>query len=124
MILMKVSKQIPAYRDGYVKFVRHKETAASSFAAFKNTRSAADYDVIVTLAYDRMNIRERDYEFAESLDKTLNLKIRCPYHADVNSKLQAVIGEMLYDVYQVDPDVNGMKMFVYMQENRRLGNDS
>jgi len=117
---MKVSKTIPAYRDGYVKFVRHKETSASSFGAFTNTRGAADYDVIVTLAYDRMTIRERDYEFAESIDKTLNLKIRCPYRPEVNSKLQAVIGDMLYDVYQVDPDINGMKMFVYLQENRRL----
>lgn len=121
---MKTSKRIPAYRDGYVKFVQHKESAASTFGAFTNTRSAADYDVIVRLAYDRMTIREQDHEFAESIDKTLNLKIRCPYRSEVNSKLQAVIGDMLYDVYQVDPDINGMKMFVYMQENRRLESDS
>lgn len=117
---MRTSKNIPAYRDGYVKFVTPEETNVSSFAAPKNTRSESDTVGVVTLAYDRMTARQQDLDFAYSRNRTLDLKIRCPYHPHVTVLLQAIIGRTLYDVYEVDPDVNNMRMFVYMQENRKL----
>ena len=117
---MKTSKQICAYRDGYVKFVKPLGTNLSSFSAPKNTRAESDTEEVVKLAYDRMTHRQQDLDFAYSRDKTLDLKIRCPYHPDVSARLQAIIGTTLYDVYEVDPDINNMRMFVYMQENRNL----
>ena len=117
---MRTSKRIPAFRDGYVKYVMPLAANISSFGAKKNTRTEEDTEEVVTLAYDRMTHRQRDLEFAYSMDKTLDLKIRCPYHPAVSTKLQALIGDVLYDVYEVDPDSNNMLMYVYMQENRRL----
>lgn len=117
---MRTSKRMPAYRDGYVRFVRPLVTNISSFNAPKNTRSQNDVETVVTLAYDRMTHRQRDLEFAYDMDRTLDLKVRCPYHPDVNTKLQAIVEDTLYDVYEVDPDINGMWMYVYMQENRTL----
>lgn len=117
---MRTSRNVPAYRDGYVKFVLPLSSNISSFGARKNTRSEEETSSVVTLAYDRMTHRQRDLEFAYSIDKTLDLKIRCPYHPDVSTKLQAIIEDILYDVYEVDPDMNENRMFVYMQENRKL----
>ncbi len=117
---MRMSKQIPVYRDGYVSFVRPLKSNVSSFSAPMNTRSEDDTVGVVTLAYDRMTARQQDLDFAYSRNRTLDLKIRCPYHPHVSVLLQAIIGNTLYDVYEVDPDVNNMRMFVYMQENRKL----
>ena len=117
---MRTSKQIPAYRDGYVNFVRPLESCVSSFSAPMNTRSEKDTAGVVTLAYDRMTARQQDLDFAYSRNRTLDLKIRCPYHPHVCVQLQAIIGNTLDDVYEVDPDMNNMQMFVYMQENRQL----
>lgn len=117
---MKQSKTIPAFRDGYVCFVKPLDSNISSFGAPKNTRSKDDTEAVVMLAYDRMQHRQRDLEFAHSLDRTLDLKIRCPYHMSVTTRLQAIVEDVLYDVYDVDTDANNQQMFVYMQENRRL----
>lgn len=117
---MKTSKTIAPYRDGYVSFVRPLGSNISSFGAKKNTRSTDDVSPVILLAYDRMTHRQRDLEFAYSVDKELDMKIKCPYHPDVNTKLQAIIEDTLYDVYEVDPDINNMVMFIYMQENRKL----
>ena len=117
---MRTSKKIPAYRDGYVSFVRPLSSNISSFGAPKNTRSGEDTNKVVLLAYDRMNVRQRDLEWAYANDKTLSLKIRCPFHPAVTVNMQAIIEDTLYDVYQLDPDVNNNRMFVYLQENRKL----
>ena len=117
---MKMRRAIPAFRDGYVSFVRPLESNISSFGAKKNTRTTEDVCQVVDLAYDEKTKRQQDLEFAYSADKTLDMKICCPYHPDVNTKLQAIIENTLYDVYMVDPDKNNMQMFVYMQENRKL----
>lgn len=117
---MRTSKRIPAYRDGYVKFVKPVAANVSSFGAPKNVRAESETEEVVTLAFDRMTHRQRDLEFAYSMDKTLDLKIRCPYHPAVSSRLQAIVGDTLYDLYEVDPDINEMQMFVYMQESRKL----
>ncbi|MBQ9272477.1 MAG: hypothetical protein IJ227_02000 [Mogibacterium sp.] len=117
---MKTSKKIPPYRDGYVSFVKALSTNISSFGAPKNTRSESDTDHVVMLAYDRMTIRQRDLEWAYNNDKTLSLKIRCPYHGSVSTDMQAIVADTLYDVTQVDPDINNNQMFVYLQENRKL----
>lgn len=117
---MKKRNAVPAYRDGYVRFVQPLGSNVSSFGAKKNTRSEADAEPVVTLAYGRMTHRQRDLEFAYSQDKTLDLKIRCPYHPDVSTRLQAVIDGTLYDLYEIDPDIYKRQMYVYMQENRKL----
>ena len=117
---MRTSRRIPAYRDGYVRFIQPLSSNVSSFGAPRNVRSEDDAELVVELAYDRMTHRQRDMEFAYSIDRTLDLKLRCPYHENVTSKLQAIIGESLYDVYEVDPDINNMQMYVYLQENRKL----
>lgn len=117
---MRTSRVIPPYRDGYVRFVQQTGSNVSSFGAKKNTRSEDDVEAVVTLAYDKMTHRQRDVEFAYDMDKSLDLKIRCPYHAAVTTKLQAIIGDVLYDLYEVNPDSNNMQMFIYMQENRKL----
>lgn len=117
---MRTSKKIPAYRDGYVSFVQPLSSNISSFGAPKNTRSEGDTEKVVMMAYDRMHIRQRDLEWAYTNDKTLSLKIRCPYHPSVSVNMQAIIEDMLYDVYQVDPDANNNQMFIYLQENRKL----
>ena len=117
---MKTSRTIPAYRDGYVCFVKPLSSNVSSFGAPKNTRSVSDIEYVVMLAYDRMSHRQSDLEFANSMDRTLDLKIRCPYHPEVTSRLQAIVEDILYDVYDLDADANNQTMYVYLQENRKL----
>ena len=117
---MKTNKIIPPYRDGYVCFVRPLSQNISSFGAPKNTSAKSDTESVVMLAYDRMTLRQRDQEFAHSMEKTLDLKIRCPYRPEVNTRLQAIVEDVLYDVYDLDSDSNNMTMYVYLQENRKL----
>lgn len=117
---MRISRKIPPYRDGFVEFVKPLSTNVSSFGAPVNTRATTDTESVVKLAYDRMTLRQRDLEFAYNMDQTIDLKIRCPYHEDVTSRLQAVIVDTLYDVTRLDPDINNMQMFVYLTENRSL----
>ena len=117
---MKTSRTIPPYRDGYMSFVKPLSTNVSSFGAPKNTRTASDTTQVVMLAYDRMTCRQNDLEFAYSMNRTLDMKVRCPYHPDVSTRLQAIVEDVLYDVYNVDADQNNMQMFIYLQENRKL----
>lgn len=117
---MKINRKIPPYRDGYVSFVRPLSTNVSSFGAPKNTDSEGSTEQIVILPYDRMSCRQQDQEFAHSMEKSLDLKLRCPYHVSVHTRLQAIVEETLYDVYDLDSDANNMQMYVYLQENRKL----
>lgn len=117
---MRTNKRIPAYRDGYVSFVRPLDTKVSTFGAPINTRFESDTEKVVVLAYDRMSSRQQDLDFAHLEDKKLDLKIRCPYQPAVNTKQQAIVEDILYDVYKVDADPNKMQMFIYLQENRKL----
>jgi len=117
---MRTSKTIPPYRDGYVSFVRIKDTNVSPFGAPKNTKVREDTENVVVMKYDRMTHRQRDQEFAYNVDKSLDLKIRCPYHPAVSTRLQAIIEDVLYDIFDIDADPNNMQMFVYLQQNRIL----
>lgn len=117
---MRMRKKVAPYRDGYVDFVKPLASNVSSFGAPLNTRAQSDTVPVVTLAYDRMSLRQQDLEFAYNMDKNIDLKIRCPYHPDVDSRLQALIGSTLYDVTRLDPDANNMQMFIYLTENRKI----
>ena len=71
---MRTSKQICAYRDGYVKFVKPLGTNVSSFSAPKNTRAESDTEEVVKLAYDRMTHRQQDLDFASAVTRRWTLR--------------------------------------------------
>jgi hypothetical protein len=92
----------------------------SSFAAVKNQVRAADLNKILKLNYDEKSRRESDMEFAESRDRTLNLKVRTRLREVVNSTHKVLIGKTLYSIIYIDPDRAAGEMYLYLEEERKV----
>jgi len=72
------------------------------------------------LAYQEMSCRDEDYQLAQVMSKSLDIKIRtlCPPSlAKVNkSKLTIVKDDIQYDVIKCDVDRSKRYLYFYLQE--------
>lgn len=90
------------YNDGVAAIYREKDKR-SNFAAKINASALDDLDRIAKLDYQEMSKRQSDLEFAESMQFSLDLKIRTRYIKGVDNKCKVVIDGYLYDVSYIDP---------------------
>jgi TolB-like protein len=105
--------------DGYVEVFK-PFNIASSFSAPIAPKTRDDMESIAVLAFKEMSKRDEDTTWAESVGRSLNLKIKthiCP-RVDKNSK--CVVGRMMYDVIKVDFNRARDEMFLYLEEVRIL----
>ena len=77
-------------------------------------------EFIVTLAYEECSKRQQDLDFAESHNKTLNLKIKTRLFNGLNSNQKIVILDELYDIIYIDADRKKQEMYFYLERVRKI----
>ncbi len=109
----------PTYNEG-VLYISELNTQQTSFGAVTNAVKVSDVKKIQKLDFKEMSKRERDFDFAQASDHTLDKKVKTPYHPSANTDRQVLIGRTLYDIYQVDSNERGMEMYLYLEKMREL----
>ena len=100
------------FNDGYMH-VYNEKPVYTDFKAKKNIKSIDNLEFIVTLAYEECSKRQQDLDFAESHNKTLNLKIK-------TSNQKIVILDELYDIIYIDSDRKKQEMYFYLERVRKI----
>lgn len=101
------------YNDGVLTIYKDKGER-SSFAAKVNANSLDGLEFVVKLAFAEMSKRESDLEFAESMQFSLDYKVKTRFVNGVTNKHKAVIGDVLYDVSYID--ATKTEMFLYLHK--------
>ena len=109
--------RLTAFSDGIVQVFRQKDRK-TGFNARLNPSTLEDLEFVVKLAFDESSKRQQDLEFAEQSGFQLSYKVRTRYVPVVETKMKAVIDDMLYDIAYIDK--SGREMFLYLQSVRRL----
>ena len=117
--MLKRKKHLPTYNDGVVEVYREKDRQ-TSFGAKRNVETLDDMDFIVSLAFYECSKREEDFESAERMGFSLDIKLRTHAFDKVDSECKAVIGDTLYDIGSIDR--SKMEMFLYLGGGRPIGN--
>lgn len=100
------------YNDGVVSIYREKDRR-SNFGAKINVASLKDMDFVAKLAFAEMSKRQQDQEFAESMQFSLDLKIKTRFCKGIDNKCKAVIDGYLYDIVYVD--ATKTELFCYLE---------
>lgn len=116
---MKFKSKFETYNDG-VLFICTAVNPASNFNADENPLTRDDLKNLVKLDYAAVSKRERDLEFAQTVGSSLDLKVKTRRHASANTSKKVLIGNVLYDIFQVDESVDGKEMYLYLQKAREL----
>lgn len=99
------------YNDGVVRIYREKDKR-SNFSAKINAMSLDDMVLVAKLAFAETSKRQQDLEFAESMQFSLDLKIRTRFVKGIDTKCKAVIDGYLYDISYVD--ATRKELFLYL----------
>ena len=91
------------YNDGYIR-VYKEIPQKSDFGAKKNIKTRDTLEFIVKLAYEQCSKRQQDLDFAESCNRTLNLKVKTRYYKNLDNSYKVVIENTLYDIIYIDED--------------------
>lgn len=116
---MKFKSRFETYNDG-VLFICTAVNPASNFNADENPLTQDDIRSLVKLDYAAVSKRERDLEFAQSVGSSLDLKVKTRLHKSASTSKKVRIGNILYDIFQVDESVDGKEMYLYLQKAREL----
>lgn len=112
-------KKQTSYNDGIV-YIYSENLNETSFSAKKNVKTLDDLNFITKLFYSEESKRQQDIVFAESMDRKLTLKIKTPLSSKINSNHKAVIGDDLYDIFQLDPDKDNNELYFYLERVRKI----
>lgn len=116
---MNFRSRFSTYTDG-VLFVCVGVSEPSDFSAVTNPTKTTDVRRIQKLDYTEVSRRESDQEFAESVGKSLDMKVKTPYHGSATTDRQVLIGSTLYDIFQMDWDADRKNMYLYLEKVRTL----
>lgn len=111
------TREFARLNDGFA-FVYREKPRRTDFNAKKNVRAIDDLDFVCKLAFEEMNKRQQDQEFASQQGFSLSMKIRTRYFAGINSKCKVVINGFLYDI--ADLDKTDEYLFLYLEEVREI----
>ncbi|RHW38704.1 phage head-tail adapter protein [Lysinibacillus yapensis] len=107
--------QHSALNDGFIHYGT-KETKRSE----KGKRIGDAFLPQGILAYQEMSAREEDYQLAQVMSKSLDLKIKTPYPPSLQnikkSKLTIILNSTEYEVIKCDPDRARNYLYFYLQE--------
>lgn len=115
---MKKTK-INNYVDGFAR-VYQENIIKTNFGAKQNSKSIDNLNLVVKLAYTECSKRQQDLEFAESMSKSLTLKIKTRLYDKVKNNHKIVIDNTLYDIIYLDFDRKNKEMYLYLEEVREL----
>ena len=103
------------YNDGYIR-VYKEIPQKSDFGAKKNIKTRDTLEFIVKLAYEQCSKRQQDVDFAESCNRTLNLKVKTRYYKNLDNSYKVVIENTLYDIIYIDEDRKNSELYFYLEE--------
>ena len=103
------------YNDGYIRIYKEKNKE-SDFGARENIKSIDDLEFIVKLAYKECSKRQQDLDFAESNDRTLNVKVKTRFYKNINNEYKVTIENTLYDIIYIDEDRKNRELYFYLEE--------
>lgn len=109
--------EFPKLNDG-VAYVYREKKKQTDFNAKINARGIDDLDFVCKLAFEEMSKRQQDVEFANQNGFSLSVKIRTRFVPTVNSKCKVIIGNILYDIYDIDK--TRTELYLYLQEVRQI----
>jgi len=113
---MKAS-DFPRFNDGVASI--YNETAKrTTFNAKENARGFDDLEFVCKLDFEELSKREQDQEFANANGHTLSMKIRTRFVERVKSNCKVVIGDTLYDIYDIDK--TRTELYLYLEEVRKI----
>ena len=59
-------------------------------------------------------------DFANSMDRTLNMKIKIPYTKSIETYHKVIYDNHLYDIIYTDSSKNKVDLYLYLEEVREL----
>lgn len=119
MIRKHLNPRFSNYNHG-VLYIAKASTQSSGFGAVTNPVKMSDMEKLQKLDFEEMSKRERDFEFAQSSDHSLDLKVRTRFHSSATADRQVLIGRTLYDIFQVDGNEFSGEMYLYLEKVREL----
>lgn len=108
------------YNDGVVLIYRDTDRR-SNFGAKLNANSLDDLKYIAKLSYAEQSKRQQDMEFAESMQFSLDLKIKTRCIRGVDNKCKCVIGDTLYDISYIDATRTEMYLYLHKIDKLKWG---
>ncbi|GGD05404.1 phage head closure protein [Pontibacillus salipaludis] len=115
-MLRKVQKPIhQVFNDGYLYYGRDVTQRSGV-----GKRIGEEFVQEGKLAYQLMDGREQDYEMANTMGSSLDLKVKTPYPPSFinvrKSNLKVRINQIEYSVIYVDFDHSRRLLYFYLQE--------
>ena len=107
------------YNSG-VLYLSEAKTARTDFGAPTNAKKMSEVEKLQKLDFQVMSKRERDFEFAQAKDRSLDLKVKTRVHHSASTDKQVLIGKTLYDIFQIDGDEPAGEMYMYLEKVREL----
>lgn len=107
------------YNDGML-YVCEQRQQDTDFSAVKNARSMKDLNKILKLAYEEKSKRDEDIQFAESIGRSLSMKVKTRSNEKVDSTKKITIGDKLYSIINIDHDRTAKEMYLYLEEERTI----
>lgn len=108
-------KRVSNYNDGYIR-VYKEIPVKTNFGAKKNIKTKDNLEFIVKLAYEECSKRQQDLDFAESNDRTLNVKVKTRFYKNINNEYKVTIENTLYDIIYIDEDRKNRELYFYLEE--------
>ena len=119
---MNFRSRFSTYNDG-VLHIAQMRTASTDFGAVTNATRVSDMVILQKLDYTEVSKREQDLDFARANDRKLDLKVKTRFPLAARTDRQVLIGNVLYDIFQVDGDRAKDEMYLYMEKVRELKNE-
>lgn len=101
------------YNDGYLQFGQ-TETGRSE----TGKRIGNVFVEEGRLAYSEQSCREQDYQMADILSRSLDVKVKTPLPPDYRlfSRKRVKVSGVTFDVIKVDADRANDELYLYLQE--------
>lgn len=109
-----------SYNSGVLKIYESKGNT-TSFSAKINETEKSDLKFIMDLYFHEESKRQQDILFANSMNRTLNLKVKVPYTENIRSNYKAIYNDYLYDVIYIDFSKDKKELYIYLEELRAIG---
>ena len=122
MIQGRLNPRFSNYNHG-VLYISRSKTKNTDFGAPTNAKKMSEVEKLQKLDFQIMSKRERDFEFAQASDHSLDLKVRTRFHSSASTDRQVLIGRTLYDIFQVDGNEFSGEMYLYLEKVRELADE-
>lgn len=118
---MILKKKISSYNDGVIGVYREKDTLFNTdFNAKTNARTLNDYEHIIDLCFSEENKRQEDFLFANSMGKSLTMKVKTPLVNGIETNYKVILNNFVYDIINIDPDIKNQDLYIYLEGGREL----